>query len=213
MSAGVDDSLGIVVFARAPEPGQAKTRLIPALGPLAAARLQANMTRHALASACRANVGEVQLWCSPQAQHPHFQECATRFRVTLHTQHGADLGERLQHAHDSAFARCDRVLIMGTDCPALIDSVLREAACDIARHDALIIPAEDGGYVLLGLSRPCKNAFHAIAWGSAQVCEQTLQRLEASGLAPCVYGPLWDVDRPDDLARLETFAPELLAGL
>jgi glycosyltransferase A (GT-A) superfamily protein (DUF2064 family) len=102
---------------------------------------------------------------------------------------------------------------MGTDCPLLTASMLRAAASDIARHDAAVIPAEDGGYVLLGLGRPCPDAFRDIAWGTAHVYEQTLQRLRATGRTCTVHAPLWDVDRPADLLRLKAFVPELLASL
>ncbi len=205
-----DDTLAVLVFARAPEPGHAKTRLIPALGREGAARLQAAMTLRAVAAASEAAVGEVQIWCTPTADDPFFARCTKGRGLTLYTQQGTDLGARLRHGHDTAFEHYPGVLIMGTDCPLLTANELRAAARDIARHDAVIIPAEDGGYVLLGLSRACPNAFRDIAWGTEQVYEQTIERLREAGCTRAVHPPLWDIDRPEDLPRLRSLLPQLL---
>ena len=208
-----ESDLAVLVFARAPTAGRAKSRLIPALGADGAARLQQRMTERALATACAAGVGTVSLWCTPSTRHPFFAACRANHRVTLHLQSGADLGERLLHAHDRAFAASRRLLVIGTDCPILTGEDLRAAAADLQHHDAVIVPARDGGYVLLGLARPCSAVFRGIAWGSAQVLDQTLARLHAEDLSCCVRGPMWDVDRPDDLDRLAACMPAMLAGL
>lgn len=90
---------------------------------------------------------------------------------------------------------------------------LRAAAADLRSSDATIVPANDGGYVLLGLARPCPAVFHDIAWGSGEVLGQTLARLRANGFACRVRPPLWDVDRAEDLARLSQCLPGMLEGL
>jgi len=203
----------VLVFAKAPKPGHAKTRLIPVLGAAGAARLQAAMTRHALDVACRAGVGDVQLWCTPSHRHPAFIELGTNCALSLHTQCSGTLGDRLRDGHDSAFERYRQVLIIGTDCPALTEPLLQAVASDIARHDALLVPAEDGGYVLLALSRPCPEVFSGIDWGSGQVLEQTLERLRANRRRFCVYESLWDVDRPEDLERVRRSMPHLVDDL
>ena len=205
-----DPATAVLVFARAPNPGEAKTRLIPALGPDGAALLQQRMTERALATACAAAVGPVALWCSPSTGHSFFAACRARFGVSLQTQCGATLGERLQHAHDESLRSQPRLLVMGTDCPILSPGKLRVAAAALGKHDAVVIPAEDGGYVLLGLARPCRAAFEAIDWGSARVLAQTLERLAQAGLSYRLLQPLWDVDRPGDLARLASRLPRML---
>jgi len=202
----------VLVFAKAPEPGHAKTRLIPVLGTAGAAKLQAAMTRHILDVACRSRVGDVKLWCTPSIDHPVFVDLGASCELSLHTQCDGTLGDRMRHAHDDAFEHYRRALFIGTDCPALSVSVLQAVAIDIARHDALVVPAEDGGYVLLALSDPCSAVFAHIDWGSDRVLEQTLLQLRAHRKTYLVYAPLWDVDRPTDLERLRRDMPHLVDG-
>ena len=205
-----EPATALLVFARAPIPGEAKTRLIPALGAQGAALLQQRMTERALETACAAALGPVWLWCSPSTEHAFFASCRTRFEVGLRPQCGPTLSERLLHAHDETFAAHTRLLVIGTDCPILTPEDLRAAAGALSAHDAVVIPAQDGGYVLLGLARPCPTAFEAIDWGSARVLDQTLERLARAGLSYRLFEPLWDVDHPEDLARLASRAPGML---
>jgi rSAM/selenodomain-associated transferase 1 len=171
------------------------------------------MTQQALETACAAGIGPVSLWCAPSSHHPFFAACATQYGVALHTQTGADLGERLHDALDAALRIHDRALVMGTDCPILTTHELRAARAALERSDAVVIPAEDGGYVLLGLARACPAAFRGIDWGSAAVLEQTLARLHASVRSACVLAPLWDVDRGEDFDRLAACLPAIVNGL
>ena len=192
----------VVVLAKAPEPGLAKTRLIPALGASGAAALQGQLTRHALRTALDADVGPVELCCTPAADHPFFGRCARDFPVTLSQQVGADLGARMAHVCARLLAR-GPVILIGSDCPALAAADLRDAAQAIgADCDAVIAPAEDGGYVLIGLARPQPDLFHGIAWGTPSVLAQQRAGLAARGLRWRELRTLWDVDRPADLARL-----------
>jgi hypothetical protein len=119
----------------------------------------------------------------------------------------------LRYAHDAAFGAHRRIVLIGTDCPMLTVEHLIRAASSLDDHDAALVPAEDGGYVLLGLSQPCPRAFAAIDWGSDRVLAQTRARLAQAGLRVRVADPLWDVDRPQDLDRLRQCLPALVAGL
>lgn len=200
----------IAVFAKAPVPGRVKTRLAADLGDERAARLAASLTTHALAMAVGAAMGPVELWCSPDAKHPFFGECAARFGVNLREQRGADLGERMQVAIGDALAAGSPVLLIGSDCPALDAAILERAAAALGRHDAVFVPAEDGGYVLVGMARRVAGAFDGIAWGRDTVMQQTRERLVRAHARWQELEPLWDVDRPEDYARMrrEGFAPE-----
>jgi hypothetical protein len=192
----------VLVFARAPLAGSVKTRLVPALGARGAAALHARMVRHTLRTACAAAIGQVELWCAPSVDHAFFGRCAADFGVTLAAQEGADLGTRMDHALTRALLR-GYALVIGTDCPALTADDLRAAAaalCEDAR--AVIAPAEDGGYVLIGLRRREPRLFSGIDWGSASVMAQTRARLAELGWTWRELEPRWDVDRPEDLARL-----------
>ena len=190
----------MAVFAKAPVPGFAKTRLIPALGPRGAAWLHRRLTRHALETALAAGLGPVGLWCAPDPGHLFLRRCARVFGVALYTQSGAGLGERMHTAFE---ATAVPALLIGTDCPALRPEHLRTCARRLlAGDDAVFLPAEDGGYVLVGLRQPRAQLFRGVDWGTDRVMDQTRERLREAGLSwrePCV---LWDVDEPRDLARL-----------
>lgn len=196
----------IAVFARAPLAGAAKTRLIPSLGAAGAARLQRRLSLHALAVAQRAALGRVTLWGAPDDRHRFFRAVQRCGDLDLRSQSGADLGERMA----AAFAAQDGpLLLIGSDCPALRPAHLVAAARALldepqGDRDAVFIPAEDGGYVLVGLRRPQPGLFTGIAWGSERVMGQTRQRLCRLGLRWAELPELWDVDRPADLARLAT---------
>ncbi|MBI2318043.1 MAG: TIGR04282 family arsenosugar biosynthesis glycosyltransferase [Betaproteobacteria bacterium] len=200
MAAG---SATIAVFAKAPEPGKVKTRLIPALGAAAAAELQRRLVQRVLGAALEAGLGPVELWCTPDPDHPFFLDCARRYSVSLAAQGPGDLGERMLRAFDALLGKSARALLIGTDIPAMTACYLREADAALASGcDAVLGPAEDGGYVLIGLRRAAPQLFTGVRWGEAQVCAQTRVRLEQLALRYRELAPLWDVDRPEDLRRL-----------
>ena len=191
----------MAVFAKAPVAGDVKTRLAGLLGADGAAGLHAGLVRHALATAVASGVGPVELWCAPDASHPFFAACAARFGATLREQQGADLGARMQDAVARTLAQGDALVIIGSDCPALEAGDLRAAAAAVRECDVAIAPAEDGGYVLLAMSA-LQPLFDGIAWGAATVMRETRRRLDASGTPWRELPVKWDVDRPEDYARL-----------
>lgn len=193
----------LLIFAKAPVPGQAKTRLIPVLGPAGAARLQKRFCRDMLASTTAAGLAPVELWCSPDTTHPFFASCRADYGVALRTQRGADLGERMRDAFERALASSRYAAIIGTDCPGIGRHDLRQTyqALDDGM-DAVLGPALDGGYVLIGLSRPAPMLFAGVDWGSDRVLAQTRKRLAQYGLRWRELAPHRDVDRPEDLALL-----------
>jgi uncharacterized protein len=193
----------ILIFAKAPEPGYTKTRLIPTLGAERAAALQCMLIAHALDTALGADIGPVELWCAPAAQHPALAQYAGRRGITLRSQCGGDLGMRMLHATRSALKFHPRTIIIGTDSPALTAADLRSAAQALdQRHDAVLIPAEDGGYVLIGLNRCDELLFDGLAWGGNQVMAMTRNRLATLAWRWQELRTLWDVDRPADYRRL-----------
>jgi hypothetical protein len=173
------------------------------LGELGAARLHARLLWRTLHTACAAGIAPVELWCAPDTRHPVFARAAARFGLILRRQRGTDLGERMRAAFATALKQARCAVLIGTDCPALRAQHLR-AALDALETgwDAVLTPAEDGGYVLVGLSRPAPSLFRDMPWGSAQVLPRTCERLAATGLRWRLLETLWDVDRPEDLERL-----------
>ena len=193
----------VLVFARAPVPGEVKTRLIPALGEARAAALHRKLVLQCLRAARDSRLGPVELWCAPGADDPFFRECGQRFGASLHAQGSGDLGARMQGAFESALARSRRAILVGSDVPALSPRYLRDADRALAEgKDAVLGPAEDGGYVLIGLSRVDSRLFGGIPWGSADVLAETRRRVAALGWRSQELPALWDLDRPEDLARL-----------
>ena len=193
----------IAVFAKAPVPGAVKTRLAGVLGADAAASLHAGLVRHALSTAVRARLGALSLWCAPDTVHPFFVRCAEEFGARLEPQRGDDLGARMRNAFEPAWRDGTRLLVIGADCPALGAPHLHAAAQALLGKDAVFVPAEDGGYVLVGLARAIAGVFEDVPWGTAAVMTRTRERLRAAGASWTELAPLWDVDRPDDYARLQ----------
>jgi hypothetical protein len=194
----------IAVFARAPVPGQAKTRLIPRLGAAGAAALQRQLIERTLATACAVPQAQVTLWVAGDAAHPFIVDAAQRFDVALRSQIGADLGARMHHA----FAATEPpLLLIGTDCPQLRPQDLVAAAAELAQHDVVIQPASDGGYVLIGLTRAQAALFESIPWGTPEVLQRTQARIAALKLR-CALRPTLD-----DLDTAADYEQALAAGL
>lgn len=190
----------ILVFARAPIHGQVKTRLIPALGKEEATSLYIQMIEQTLETATSLPDVEVQLWCEPDDTHEYFTQCQQRYRITTRVQKGDDLGARMCHAISSALLDADHVIIIGTDCPGFTVRYLANAIRVLEQGtDAVLGPAADGGYVLLGVRRGTPQLFNGIAWGVDTVLEHTRQRMRNLGWKWQELAVLRDIDRPEDL--------------
>jgi len=202
-----DSAVSIAILAKAPVPGRVNTRLIPAIGAHAAAVLQERLTERAVATALAAGVGPVTLWCAPDATHSTFLKLVTQQRIILKRQPEGDLGVRMLAA---TAATSGPVLVIGTDCPALTELHLRGAANSLREgNDVVIIPAEDGGYVLIGTRTAQPAIFAGIEWGTSTVLAESRARIIEERLVLMEQPPLWDVDTEADLARLEREFPDL----
>lgn len=198
-----DTRVPVLVFAKAPDPGKVKTRLASRIGDGPAAVLAARLALRAVATACESNVGDVELWCTPDVAHPFFQLCRRRHGVVLHSQAGDDLGARMAHAFRSALQRAPAAILIGSDIPTMVPPDLRAAASALAGgDDAVLGPAEDGGYWLLGLRRVDDAIFSDMPWGTADVLARTRRCFDALGWRVTETATRWDVDRLEDLERL-----------
>jgi uncharacterized protein len=187
----------VLVFAKAPSVGRAKTRLAPRLGAWGAARLHARLTQQAVRTALAARCGPVELHGT--RRHTLFVHYGKRLGVRLCVQRGADLGERMHHA----LARARRAILIGTDCPELRAADLRRAARLLrGGTDVVIAPARDGGYVLIGARRVSAGLFAGIEWGGERVYAETVQRLARLRYRWRALREMHDVDRPEDLGQL-----------
>lgn len=192
----------IVLFAKAPLPGQAKTRLAPALGQAGAAKLAAAMLDLALRQALAADIGPVELCMSPAPGHAAWADVVLASSVHTSDQGEGDLGARLARAARRCIANGEAVLLIGADCPELDSARLRQAASRLAEHDAVLYRAHDGGYPLLGLTRFDARLFEAMPWSTSAVADLTLARLDRLGWKVWLGETLQDIDEPADLAFL-----------
>ena len=196
----------IVIFAKAPQSGSVKTRLIPALGAGGAASLARRLLARTLQQALAANVGEVELCMSPAPTDHNWQGIAIDRAVQQTAQGNGDLGARMARATRRVTQNTESadksVLLIGTDCPALTASGLKQAAQQLEQHDAVLIPAHDGGYVLLGLKSPCPELFDHMPWSTSVVATKTLQRMAALNLHVWQGLTLHDIDEPADLQHV-----------
>jgi rSAM/selenodomain-associated transferase 1 len=191
-----------LVFAKAPVPGRVKTRLIPALGAVGAARLAGRLLDDILGRALAADIGPVELCASPAVTHPDWAGHVLPAGLATSDQGAGDLGARMARAARRHLDTGRRVLLIGTDCPALSVLCLREAAAALDDHQAAMVPARDGGYVLLGLRGFHPSLFADLPWSTAAVADLTLARIAALGWRAWVGAELQDIDEPADLHHL-----------
>jgi uncharacterized protein len=200
MASATPEPVALAILAKAPVAGSVKTRLTPALGADGAAALHARLIARTVETACAAAIGPVTVWTTPAAPQACFTALASRHPIALAAQPDGDLAARMLAACEAA---AGPAIVIGTDCPVLTPSHLREAA-DVLREgsNVVVIPAEDGGYVLIGSRRPQPGLFAGMTWGTETVMAETRRRLARECLTWRELGALWDVDRPEDLARL-----------
>jgi rSAM/selenodomain-associated transferase 1 len=194
----------VIIFAKAPQPGFAKTRLIAALGAQGAADLARRMLAHTVAQALAAAVGPVELCVSPAVDDPAWQAVLPTLPdgVSWTEQGGGDLGQRMGRAVQRAQGGGAAVLLIGTDCPQLGREQLQCAASALQHADAALLPAFDGGYALLGLTGFDASLFAGIAWSTDSVAAETLRRIARLGWTVESLPMLHDIDEPADLQWL-----------
>lgn len=200
----------IVIIAKAPIAGFCKTRLIPALGAQGAARLAQRMLERTVGFALAARLGPVELCVTPGLQAFDWQGLNLPDGLAWSEQGEGDLGARMGRAAERVTAGGEAILLIGTDCPGLDSSVMQSAAAALQDHEASLVPASDGGYVLLGLKRFAPTLFDAMPWSTDVVAEETRQRLAGLGWRVNSLTRLHDIDEPQDLAWLPA---ELQAGM
>jgi rSAM/selenodomain-associated transferase 1 len=196
-----DDTV-ILLFAKAPIAGRVNTRLIPDIGVEEATSLQNSLIHQRLSMLSKAKLSQVILMCALDIQHECFVSCAQKYPVQLVAQSGRNLGERMFNGISAALQTYKYCVVIGTDAPAL-DEVLIEQAIKILRSDTevVFVPAEDGGYVLLGMRHAHDVLFKDIDWGSAEVMQQSRHKLKMVNIPFRELASCWDVDRLEDYQR------------
>lgn len=196
------DQNWVIVFAKRPEPGKVKTRLSALLGPDGACRLyDAFLADTTLTVASLSHAHRVMACDPPHEQAWFYSRFHESFEVTSQGQ--GDFGKRLERSFDEAFARsANRVIVVGSDLPTLSPECLAAAFEDLKSHDLVLGPADDGGYYLIGLSRPAPELFQHIDWSTERVLGQTVERAGRSGLSLKWFPTECDVDDETGLRKL-----------
>jgi len=196
----VAQTVSLVVLAKAPLPGLAKTRLAQTIGNEAAAALAHQLLVHTLATA--RDSGLMTTLCGAPAGHPCLVGLAEQVGLALTAQAEGDLGQRLDAAIAEALCVADAVLVIGSDCPGLTVSHLHEAARQLVNHDAVFYPALDGGYTLIGLRQLPSGLFQNMPWSTSEVMSETRRRMTTLGWRVWSGEPLADIDTAADLVHL-----------
>ena len=194
----------LLQFAKRPRAGHVKTRLISAVGAQAACQLHQKLLRHTWQTLSSAQIAPLELW----ADSGEFSLCFDSLNPPaekIHVQCGVNLGERMGNAVAEALKYSDAIVIVGSDCPVLDGAYVAEALQSLYDGaDVVLGPASDGGYVLIGMQRYLPDVFNNVDWGSDQVLAQTRERLTSINCSWHELATLWDVDRSDDLERLNS---------
>jgi rSAM/selenodomain-associated transferase 1 len=197
------DSAHLIVFGRYPRVGKTKTRLIPALGPVGAAALQKRLAEKTVATARQTaiRIGARLVFCHDGGREQQLRQWLGGRPIHFRPQATGDLGRRMHLAMQCAFdGGARRVVLVGTDIPGLTAAILEQAFAALDEKDLVIGPSIDGGYWLVGMTRP-ENIFDGITWSRPDVLENTLTLARRKGMTPCLLDPLNDLDTPGDLAR------------
>ncbi len=194
----------LIIFSKAPVPGQVKTRLTPALGKSAAANLHGYMLEETVKLAQQSQLSSIDLYCAPDTQHDFFKYLQQEYSINLKTQTGVNLGERMFNALSSTLQNHHSAVLIGTDCPAMDNDYLQQAfkLLEENKTDIVIGPVEDGGYALIGAKKINPQLFENIDWSTEQVFTQTLQKINQLNWKYHKLNTLWDIDTPVDLQRL-----------
>ena len=198
----------LVIFAKAPVPGQVKTRLCPPLTPDEAATLHGSFVIDTL-ERTKAAVGKLKLdmdrylACAPSSGHVFFKIMEERQGVKLIDQVGDDLGARMHHVVETMFSRgYRRTIIIGTDVPTVPLDHFKQALTSLEDHDLVLGPALDGGYYLIGINQSVPELFSDIPWSTDQVLRLTQEKAAVLGLKTALLERWRDVDTLDDLGAL-----------
>jgi hypothetical protein len=199
-------STRLLIFCKAPIDGQVKTRLMPVLGARGARDLHQTLAQEVINLCRSAALAPVQLWCAPDTADDFFISSG----LSLHQQHGADLGERMNHGLTTALAEpgVTSAIVIGTDCINLDAAYLLQACLRLQDHEAVLGPAEDGGYGLIGLHQSTPAVFSQIAWSTDTVCADTARHFNRAFQHWALLSLLWDLDRPADLLRYQQQLPQ-----
>lgn len=199
----------LLIFTKSPVLGEVKTRLQPEYSTEQSLTIHKKLTLNTLELSKGLIDIDVELCCTPDRNSLFFLDCENNFPITLNNQQGADLGERMAFSFSVALQTYKKVVVVGTDCPDIDKDYITQAFDALNENDAVIGPAVDGGYVLLGLRKFSLELFTNILWGSDKVFSQTIKVLNDLSWSYQELGIMHDLDRPEDLLRYKYLLNEI----
>lgn len=203
----------LILFAKTPQAGRVKTRLIPELGEQGARDFAAALIEECAQRGLDAWPGRVRLQVTPRADHPCFERLSHRHGIEVTLQSGSDLGERMFNALNEAYQRGAAAAVMGCDVPHCPPETYRTAHTFLTQGRSVVGPSPDGGYYLMGVNPPNPDCFDRVEWGGRKVFDTTLERAARAGIHLIVLQQLNDLDSAADIAALRETHPELVERL
>lgn len=195
----------LLIFTKSPILGEVKTRLQPDYTPEQSLTVHKRLMLKTLELTKNLKDSDIELCCAPNRNTSFFLECEKNFPVSLNNQEGASLGERMAFSLSVSLQTYEKVIVIGTDCPDINVDYITQAFAALNENDAVIGPASDGGYVLLGLTKFSTALFTDISWGSEKVFKQTMEVFENLSWSLKELGIMHDLDRPEDLLKYQEF--------
>jgi len=194
----------LIIFSKAPLPGQVKTRLIPALGIDKATQLHRYMLEQTVAMTSRLQDINCELHCAPDTNDVFFQYLSEKYQTHLVPQQGEQLGEKMANAMRAVLDTSLQCVIIGADCPMINESYIYQAFQQLGSSDIVLGPAKDGGYVLIGSKFFDYQLFSDVSWSTPEVLKQTIKNINHLNLKYHKLDTLSDVDTGEDLNHLST---------
>lgn len=193
----------LIIFIKAPVPGQCKTRLIPYLDAELACEFYKELVNTCFKNITPLSNVDIAIYTTPDINNNFIQNLANTHPASLHIQQGNDLGERMHDAIHTSLKNHDKCVLIGTDCPVLDKPYIDNAFKALDQHDMVLGPAKDGGYVLIGATKINTRLFDNINWGTRLVLEQSLKNNETAGYSTHLLNTLWDIDEPEDYIKYQ----------
>ena len=199
----------LLIFTKSPILGEVKTRLQPDYTPEQSLTVHKRLMLNTLELTKNLKDFDIELCCAPDRNTSFFLECEKNFPISLNNQEGADIGERMAFSLSVSLQTYEKVIVIGTDCPDIDVDYITQAFAALNENDAVIGPASDGGYVLLGLTKFSMALFTDISWSSDKVYAQTKKVFENLSWSLKELGIMHDLDRPEDLLKYQDLLNEI----
>ncbi|MCF7907452.1 MAG: TIGR04282 family arsenosugar biosynthesis glycosyltransferase [Candidatus Omnitrophica bacterium] len=188
----------LIVFAKEPQEGRVKTRLLDCLSARECLKLYKKLLKNTVSLARKVKCsGRIMAYDSYNQRAPFLERIASDF--TFYKQAGRGLGARMFDVFKAILKSNTKAVIIGSDSPNLPINYIDRAFEKLSKNDLVLGPADDGGYYLIGLKQPCKKLFENIKWSSGTVFDRTVKKAKKLKKKTTVLDYWYDIDEPKDL--------------